>query len=143
MGPGAIRQERARPGDNHWACVHLASIGGMARLQVALAAAFRQRARNRVMVQIVGYPDRMAVRAGETIAFKVSCESEVQHYRAEIVRLRCGDDRPGGPGFSASTVPAAVNGEYLGCRQPIGCGSYIAVPYDAVMDELQSFTLAA
>ena len=44
---------------------------------------------------------------------------------------------------SASTVPAAVNGEYLGCRQPIGCGSYIAVPYDAVMDELQSFTLAA
>ncbi len=50
------------------------------------------------MVEIVGYADRMAVRAGETIAFKVSCESEVQQYRAEIVRLRCGDDRPGGPG---------------------------------------------
>src|SRR4026208_2475086 len=92
----------------------------MACIQVALAAAYRQRARHRVMVEIVGYADRMAVRAGETIAFKVSCESGVQHYRAEIVRLRCGDDRPGGPGFAASTVPANVNGEYPGGKQPIG-----------------------
>jgi N,N-dimethylformamidase len=95
------------------------------------------------MVEIVGYADRMAVRAGETIAFKVSCESEVQQYRAEIVRLRCGDDRPGGPGFAASTVPANVNGEYRGCKQPISCGSYIVVPYHSAFDELQSFTLAA
>ena len=95
------------------------------------------------MVEIVGYADRMAVRAGETIAFKVSCESEVQQYRAEIVRLRCGDDRPGGPGFAASTVLADVNGEYWGCQQPIGCGSYIVVPCHSALDELQSFTLAA
>ena len=95
------------------------------------------------MVEIVGYADRMAVRPGETIAFKVSCESMVEHYRAEIVRLRCGDDSPSGPGFSAQSVKATVNGEYRGRKQPIGCGSYIVVPYDAALDGLESFTLAA
>jgi N,N-dimethylformamidase len=94
------------------------------------------------MVEIVGYADRMSVRPGETIAFKVSCESEVAHYHADIVRLRCGDDRPSGPGFSARTVQATVKGEYQGRKQPIGCGSYIVVPYKATLDELQSFTLA-
>jgi N,N-dimethylformamidase len=91
----------------------------------------------------VGYSDRLALRAGETIAFKVSCESEALDYQVEIVKLRSGDDRPDGPGFSASSVPAAVNGEYRGCKLLIGCGSYIAVPSDPVLDELQSFTLAA
>ena len=50
-------------------------------------------------IQIMGYADRLAVRPGEKIAFKVSLESGTDRYRAQIVRLICGDDRPDGPGF--------------------------------------------
>src|SRR5690349_13680943 len=95
------------------------------------------------MLEILGYADRMAVRPGESIAFKVSCEAGAALYAAEIVRLRCGDDRPGGPGFSASAVEADVNGEYRGRRQAIDCGSYVIVPGAEAFDGLESFALAA
>ncbi len=95
------------------------------------------------MLEIMGYADRLAVRPGETIAFKVSCETGASRYRAEIVRLLCGDDRPGGPGVVTRPVEAAVNGEYPGRRQPIDCGSYVLVPHDAAFDAVESFSLAA
>ena len=95
------------------------------------------------MLEIVGYADRMAVRQGETIAFKVSCEGGARRYRADIVRLRCGDDRPGGPGFREQAVDASVNGTYAGRRQAIDCGSYAVVPCGRALDGLRSFALAA
>ncbi|MEA2782192.1 MAG: hypothetical protein QOK29_3736 [Rhodospirillaceae bacterium] len=95
------------------------------------------------MLEIVGYPDRLAVRPNETIAFKVSCEAGAQQYRADIVRLRCGDDRPGGPGFREEVVDAKVNGDYPSRVQPIDCGSYVVVPPSTALDKVRSFTLAA
>src|SRR5581483_6592712 len=76
------------------------------------------------MLKIVGYTDRLSVRPGEAVAFKVSCESGADAYEAEIVRLICGDDSPGGPGFKAEAIAASVNGRYPGRQQLVNCGSF-------------------
>ncbi len=95
------------------------------------------------MLQIIGYGDRLAVRPGETIEFKVSCEAGAAAYQAEILRLICGDDRPEGPGFKAQAVKSAIEGRYPGRRQPIEIGSYIRVPGAAALDAITSFAIAA
>ena len=95
------------------------------------------------MLQIIGYADRMTVRPGETIEFKVSCEAGAPQYRAEILRLRCGDDSPDGPGFKARPVDAAVDGIYPGRRQPIRAGSCIIVPPSPALDRIESFAVRA
>jgi N,N-dimethylformamidase len=95
------------------------------------------------MLQIIGYTDRMSVRPGETIEFKVSCESGAATYKAAILRLICGDDSPEGPGFKARTVDGAVAGTYPGRRQPIRAGSFIQVPPSPALDRLGSFVMTA
>lgn len=92
-------------------------------------------------IEILGYADRLAVRPGEVIAFKVSCEAGAETYRADIVRLRCGDDRPGGPGFQEERIDAPVNGDYPGRKQEIDCGSYVSIPAVPVLNKLASFRL--
>ncbi len=95
------------------------------------------------MIEILGYTDRLAVRPGETIEFKVSRETGAGPYRADIVRLRCGDDRPGGPGFQEELVAdAVVNGDYQGRKQEINCGSYVNVPPTAAFNALAGFELS-
>ena len=95
------------------------------------------------MLQIIGYADRMTVRPGEAIEFKVSCESGAASYRAEILRLICGDDRPEGPGFKAHVIKSALDGRYPGRRQLIEVGSYIRVPPSLALDRFRSFTITA
>jgi hypothetical protein len=79
----------------------------------------------------MGYGDRLAVRPGEKIAFKVSLESGEDRYCAHIVRLICGDDRPEGPGFASrrSTLPST--GSMRGGGD-VDCGSCL-VPGDAAL----------
>ena len=95
------------------------------------------------MLQIIGYGDRLAVRPGETIEFKVSCEAGAASYQAKILRLICGDDRPEGPGFKVQAVRSAAEGRYPGRRQPIEIGSHIRVPGAAVLDAITSFAITA
>lgn len=95
------------------------------------------------MIEILGYADRLAVRPGETIEFKVSREAGAGSYRADIVRLRCGDDRPGGPGFQEELVAdAGVNGDYQGRKQEIDCGSYVSIPPSAAFNALAGVELS-
>ena len=47
----------------------------------------------RRMIALSGYADRISVRPREPVAFQVSAEDEAP-YRADIVRLRCGDLNP-------------------------------------------------
>ncbi|MBK1870676.1 N,N-dimethylformamidase beta subunit family domain-containing protein [Aestuariivirga sp. YIM B02566] len=95
------------------------------------------------MIEILGYTDRLAVRPGETIEFKVSRETGDGFYRADIVRLRCGDDRPDGPGFQEElVVDAVVNGDYQGRKQEIDCGSYVSIPPAAAFNALAGFELS-
>src|SRR5215475_13052096 len=78
-----------------------------------------------VTLAIVGYADRMSVRPGATLKVMVSCETGAASYRAELVRLICGDDSPNGPGYKERPVEHPANGTYPGRRQRIHAGSYI------------------
>jgi N,N-dimethylformamidase len=90
---------------------------------------------------LLGYADRFSVAPGETIRFMVS--AEVPRYRAELVRLVCGDENPAGPGYRHVRVQSAINREYDGRRQPLAGGSYVRVPSHPLFDLQNGFTLQA
>jgi N,N-dimethylformamidase len=94
------------------------------------------------MLKIMGYADRLSVRPGEQIAFKVSCEDTAEYYQTELVRLICGDDRPDGPGFKADQIAADCNGTYPARRQQIVTGSCIHVPAIDLSHDLRDLTIA-
>ena len=92
-------------------------------------------------MKVVGYTDPLSVRAGESIAFKVS--SKAPQYSVQIRRLIHGDENPAGPGFKAVGVDALVNQRYEGKDRPLHRGSYIGVANDGPLRELRSFTISA
>jgi N,N-dimethylformamidase len=91
---------------------------------------------------IVGYADRMSVRPGDTLKVMVSCEN-ASSYRAQLVRLICGDDSPNGPGYKERPVEHPANGAYPGRRQWINAGSCVLVPANPLLESVTSFTLQA
>ncbi len=91
---------------------------------------------------ISGYSDRISVCARETIRFMVSCDQPTA-YRAQLVRIRCGDTNPEGPGYREIELESSINGTYQGRTQPAYAGSYVLVPRAIRLDEIRSFTLAA
>ena len=96
----------------------------------------------RASATIVGYADKIGVAPGETIKFMVSCEG-VDSYRADIVRVICGDANPDGPGIKERTVRTPANRRYRGRGQAIHAGSYAIVPARGRLDGLTSFTVQA
>ncbi len=70
----------------------------------------------------------------------VNCDGP-NTFRADIVRLRCGDTNPTGPGFKEILVKIPANRRYEGCRQTIHAGSCVRIDDAAVLDGLESFTL--
>lgn len=89
---------------------------------------------------IVGYAAPWSVAPGEAIRFMVS--SENPRYRAQIVRLLHGDDRPEGAGVREEEVATAVDGEYDGRPQSYPTGSCVVVPDQAAL-RVEAFTLTA
>ncbi len=75
---------------------------------------------------LLSYSDRFSVPAGGRIAFKVSSRDDLP-YRADIIRLRCGDASPGGVGHKQEAVGTPIDGEYPGRFQPIDAGSYAEI----------------
>ena len=51
------------------------------------------------------------------------------------MRLICGDDSPGGPGYKAQPVAGVPNQDHPARHQPIPCGSYVEI------DERNDFAL--
>ncbi len=94
------------------------------------------------MRSLFGYADKISVRPGDRIGFKVSSLDE-KPYRADIVRLICGDDSPDGPGFKEIAVDTDIGGEYPGRAQPVHAGSYARMPSMSGLAELRAFTLQA
>lgn len=92
------------------------------------------------MITILGYGDRLSVRPGDSIAFKLSVEDTERVFQADIVRLRCSDDSPGGPGLREAPVPSAVDGEYPARRQRAIAGSHVLVPSSPAFDEPSALT---
>ncbi|MBA2578111.1 MAG: LamG domain-containing protein [Euzebyaceae bacterium] len=90
---------------------------------------------------LVGYADPWSVAPGERVRFMVSCEHPT--YRAQIVRLLHGDDRPGAPGLKEETVDTPIDGEYTGHPPSYPTGSSVVVPDDPALRLDDSFTLAA
>lgn len=95
------------------------------------------------MLKIVSYTDRLSVRPGERIEFKVSCEEPTRDFNARIVRLICGDDGPLSPGYKALPIEARVNGTYPGRKQMIDAGSYMMGKLPVSLNTSMGFTLAA
>jgi N,N-dimethylformamidase len=93
------------------------------------------------MLKITGYADRIYCRPGDTIKFMVNCE--LPSYRADIVRIICGDDNPNGPGVKEQIIESGFEGDHPGRRQEIHAGSYVVVPDCAVLQGLASFTIQA
>lgn len=93
------------------------------------------------MYKIMGYPDKISLRVGDTVRFMVSCE-EVTRYRADIVRVQCGDDTPGAPGVRERVIESPVSGTYPGRWQPNEIGSHAEIMHDDRFDAGAGLTVA-
>ena len=91
---------------------------------------------------ILGYADQISVAPAQTINFMVSCEGP-KSYRADVVRIICGDENPGGPGYKEALIKTPVSGRYQGRKQAINAGSYALVPAGPPFERLSSFTVQA
>ena len=76
--------------------------------------------------ELLGYCEPWSLRAGETLAVKVSSERG-RDFGLSLHRVVCGDDSAEGPGFEAPAVAHPAAGRYPSRRQPIPCGSYVRV----------------
>ena len=94
------------------------------------------------MKTIVGYADRWSAAAGDTIEFKVSTYG-AERYRADFVRIVCGDDDPHRGLFREEEMEARFNGTYEGRTQAMAAGSCVIVPQAAPLERLASFTVQA
>ena len=94
------------------------------------------------MIPLTGYADRLSVRPGETIAFKVSSTGDAP-YEARLVRVICADPNPAGPGIREEPVEADFAGSYPSRAQRAHLGSYVRVDETAPFAALPSFTLVA
>jgi N,N-dimethylformamidase len=78
------------------------------------------------VLKITGYSDKISVRSGDEIHFYIN--SEESHYEAQLIRIRCGDLNPEGPGLKEEEIDAGINGRYPGRTQQIHAGSYGYIP---------------
>ena len=95
------------------------------------------------MPRVLGYADPLAVAPGEEIRFMVGTLGGPRRYRAEVVRLICGDTGPAGPGLKTVRVPTSIEGEHAGTPQLIDAGSYAIVEQPEAFGTLARFTLQA
>ena len=95
------------------------------------------------MPRVIGYADPLSVAPGEPIRFMVGTLDGPRRYRAEVVRLVCGDTGPGGPGLKTVRLPTSIEGEHDGTPQPIDAGSYAIVEHPGAFGALGRFTLQA
>lgn len=89
---------------------------------------------------LTGYTDRLSARPGETVAFRVSSRL-AGPYRAELVRVICGDPNPAGPGLIERPVSSAIEGTYPSRTQAIRAGSFAVVDGLAPLGQLSALAL--
>jgi N,N-dimethylformamidase len=93
-------------------------------------------------IPLIGYSDKLSVRPGDTIAFKVSCTSPTP-YQAKLVRITCGDPNPAGPGIKEADTPAEFTGSYPARVQQINLGSYAKIVPGSAFDGVDCLTFSA
>ena len=95
------------------------------------------------MPRVLGYADPLSAAPGETIRFMVGTLDGPRRYRAEVVRVVCGDTGPAGPGLKTVRLPTPIEGEHEGRPQLIDAGSYVIVERPEAFGGLTRFTLQA
>ncbi|NJO22221.1 MAG: LamG domain-containing protein [Sphingomonadales bacterium] len=75
------------------------------------------------MLSLAAYANRLSVRPGETIEFKVSSQS-AEPYAARLVRVICADANPAGPGLREEAIRATLEGQHPSRKQAVHLGSY-------------------
>jgi len=75
------------------------------------------------MIPLAGYADRLSVRPGETIAFKVA-NATGQTVKAEVVRVISADPNPNGPKIQTEAVAATIAMCTEPAAWPVNGGSY-------------------
>jgi N,N-dimethylformamidase len=78
------------------------------------------------MLPLAAYADRLAVRPGETIAFKVSSQLK-EPYTARLVRVICADANPAGPGLCEKSIQSSLEQSYPSRNQPVHLGSHARI----------------
>ena len=94
------------------------------------------------MIPLIGYVNKLSARPGETLEFKVSSTFNAP-FEASLVRIRCSDPNPEGPGIRETSVEASFTGKYQSRIQNINLVSYGLVDSAAVLKSLDSFTVSA
>ncbi len=75
---------------------------------------------------LIGYTDRISVRAGEKIAFKISSTASGP-YNATLVRIMRGDPNPAGPGVKFEDLSEHFDGRFASREQRAWPGSYTLI----------------
>ncbi|EDP66954.1 probable N,N-dimethylformamidase large subunit [alpha proteobacterium BAL199] len=94
------------------------------------------------MLALTGYVDRLSAKPGGTIAFKIS-NTLAAEYSADLVRIRCGDPNPAGPGLKILPVDLPFGGRFRGRHQPVHLGSYGRIETPASLADVPVLTLSA
>ena len=90
---------------------------------------------------LLGYADQISRQPGEDINFKVS-SSLSGEFDLTVVRIRCGDDAPAGPGLKQTVIDTTANGSYPARFQKTQVGSFVKLK-NSTPFTLGSFTLQA
>ena len=93
------------------------------------------------MLSLVGYTDRLSVRTGETIGFKVSSTS-AEPYQTHLERVVSADPNPAGPGLIEHRVATSFEGSYPSRVQTFSPGSYAVVETNDKIPALEVFSLS-
>ncbi len=94
------------------------------------------------MKKIVGYANAWTVMPGDSLNVMVSTYGPTS-YRADLVRVICGDDEPDHDIYREEEIAAPFAGDYPGRDQPTVAGSYVTIPSSPVVTGLDSFTVQA
>ena len=89
---------------------------------------------------LFGYCNRLSVRPGDTVNFKVSAY-EAAAYDAGLVRIVNGDAVSDADHYREIEVDAPFAGRYQGRFQPTYGGSYVRITETGPLDNLRSFTV--
>lgn len=92
-------------------------------------------------MKITAYADKVSAAPGEEIKFMVNCSAP--KFRADIVKLICGDMNPDGPGYKEKVCKTKASGTYKGRKQVIHAGSFVEIPHDDRFNDMQDFTVQA
>lgn len=92
------------------------------------------------MKTLFGYTDKITVRPGETIDFKVSADSD-QPYTADLVRVINGDAYSSAANFQIEELPSEFAGSYTALQKEVPRGSYAKIPDLPSLDDKCPFLL--